>query len=168
MIVMKIDSLAGAGNSKIEGYDDGNWTIVDKFSVGIEREMKESKSGTTDIGLGELQECRITKTLDLASPVLAQFAIIGQPCGTVQLDFLETGADGESIVPYARYMLSDCYVKTWSTSGDADDRPTEEVAFYYNKIAFNTGLHIFNWKQGIKPTSWGDHGLPPVPPPDAS
>lgn len=24
-----------------------------------------------------------------------------------------------------------------SSSGDADDRPTEEVAFYYNKIAFN-------------------------------
>lgn len=23
-----------------------------------------------------------------------------------------------------------------SQSGDADDRPTEEVAFYYNKIAF--------------------------------
>ena len=23
----------------------------------------------------------------------------------------------------------------WSTSGDADDRPTEEVAFYYNKVA---------------------------------
>jgi hypothetical protein len=29
------------------------------------------------------------------------------------------------------------FVKSWSTSGDADDRPTEEVAFYYNKIAFN-------------------------------
>jgi hypothetical protein len=28
------------------------------------------------------------------------------------------------------------FVKSWSTSGDADDRPTEEVAFYYNKIAF--------------------------------
>ena len=26
--------------------------------------------------------------------------------------------------------------KSWSISGDADDRPTEEVAFYYNKIAF--------------------------------
>ena len=23
----------------------------------------------------------------------------------------------------------------WTISGDADDRPTEEVAFYYNKIA---------------------------------
>jgi type VI protein secretion system component Hcp len=29
------------------------------------------------------------------------------------------------------------FIKSWSTSGDADDRPTEEVAFYYNKIAFN-------------------------------
>ena len=29
------------------------------------------------------------------------------------------------------------FVKSWSTSGDADDRPTEEVAFYYNRIAFN-------------------------------
>ena len=28
------------------------------------------------------------------------------------------------------------FIKSWSTSGDADDRPTEEVAFYYNKIAF--------------------------------
>lgn len=27
-------------------------------------------------------------------------------------------------------------MKSWSTSGDADDRPTEEVSFYYNKIAF--------------------------------
>lgn len=34
------------------------------------------------------------------------------------------------------YKLEPCFVKSWSTSGDADDRPTEEVAFYYNKIAF--------------------------------
>jgi len=32
------------------------------------------------------------------------------------------------------YKLERAFVKSWSTSGDADDRPTEEVAFYYNKI----------------------------------
>jgi hypothetical protein len=32
------------------------------------------------------------------------------------------------------------FVKSWSTSGDADDRPTEEVAFYYNRIAFNYAM----------------------------
>ena len=35
-----------------------------------------------------------------------------------------------------KYKLDRVFVKSWSTSGDADDRPTEEVAFYYNKIAF--------------------------------
>ena len=34
------------------------------------------------------------------------------------------------------YKLDRAFIKSWSTSGDADDRPTEEVAFYYNKIAF--------------------------------
>jgi type VI secretion system secreted protein Hcp len=38
---------------------------------------------------------------------------------------------------YLKYKLERCFIKSWSTSGDADDRPTEEVAFYYNKIAFN-------------------------------
>ena len=37
---------------------------------------------------------------------------------------------------HLKYKLDRAFVKSWSTSGDADDRPTEEVAFYYNKIAF--------------------------------
>lgn len=56
-----------------------------------------------NIGVGELQECTISKSMDSASPKLAQFAINGNSPGT----------------------------------SAADDRPTEEVAFYYNKIAFN-------------------------------
>ena len=36
-----------------------------------------------------------------------------------------------------QYKLDRAFIKSWSTSGDADDRPTEEVAFYYNKIAFD-------------------------------
>jgi hypothetical protein len=30
--------------------------------------------------------------------------------------------------------VNDFFVKSWSTSGDADDRPTEEVAFYYTPL----------------------------------
>lgn len=36
------------------------------------------------------------------------------------------------------YRLQDVTVASCGRSGDADDRPTEEVAFYYNKIAFNS------------------------------
>lgn len=48
---------------------------------------------------------------------------------------LEVGQDGKN------YQLHNVHVegcsKVNATSGDADDRPTEEVAFYYNKIAFS-------------------------------
>lgn len=38
-----------------------------------------------------------------------------------------------------RYMLQDASIASCAR-GDADDRPTEEVAFYYNKIAFNYAM----------------------------
>lgn len=44
---------------------------------------------------------------------------------------LELGGGGKT------YVLQDVTVASCGRSGDADDRPTEEVAFYYNKIAFN-------------------------------
>ena len=62
------------------GYGDGAWFVAESFSFGVEREMKESgeKGGTEDINIGggELQECAIGKSLDMASMALAQFAII--------------------------------------------------------------------------------------------
>ena len=33
-----------------------------------------------------------------------------------------------------------CFVKSWSTSGDADDRPTEEVAFNFSKVEWEPPL----------------------------
>ncbi|MEM7668022.1 MAG: hypothetical protein AAF317_02595 [Pseudomonadota bacterium] len=52
--------------------------------------------------------------------------------GPIELveDDLETTSGGLS------YKLDGAFIKSWSTSGDADDRPSEEVAFYYNKISF--------------------------------
>jgi hypothetical protein len=58
-----------------------DWFIADSFSFGVEREMKESgeKGGTADIniGVGELQECTISKSMDHSSITLAQHAING-------------------------------------------------------------------------------------------
>ncbi|MCA9212662.1 MAG: type VI secretion system tube protein Hcp [Planctomycetales bacterium] len=96
------------------------------------REMKESgeKGETEDIniGVGELQECTISKSMDTASASLAQFAINGNSLGTAEIDFVEVAGssdlDGDTV---------DAVMRTLGTSSDSDDRPTEEVAFYYNK-----------------------------------
>lgn len=117
--------------------------VADSFSFGVEREMKESgeKGGTEDIniGVGELQECTISKSMDWATSQLAQFAINGNGRGRAEIEFVEVGGGDRPGAPacYLRYKLDRAFIKSWSTSGDADDRPTEEVAFYYNKIAFN-------------------------------
>ncbi len=174
MIFVKLTNVDGDKSITTEGYNDGNWFIADSFSFGVEREMKESgeKGGTEDIniGVGELQECTISKSMDWASPQLSQFAINGNTAGLAEINFVEVagaGATGEPFC-YLKYKLERAFVKSWSVSGDADDRPTEEVAFYYNKIAFkyaktNDGK-TFNqsaemaW-DNTKQKKWGDAGI---------
>jgi type VI secretion system secreted protein Hcp len=153
MILVRIESVPG--DVKLEGYTGKNYFVADSFSFGVEREMKESgeKGGTEDmnIGVGELQECTISKSMDLGSARLAQVAINGNALGAATIDFVEVAGDEGKPTCYLRYHLDRCWVKSWSTSGDADDRPTEEVAFYYNKITF-----------GYSPTTDGKIFGPPM------
>lgn len=141
-----------------DGVD--SWFVADSFSFGVEREMKESgeKGGTEDIniGVGELQECTLSKSMDAASGHLAQFAINGNSPGEANVCF-SSGFDASGLPNcYLRYKLDRAFVRSWSTSGDADDRPTEEVAFYYNKIAF--GYQVSTEAGGIQrgTMSWED------------
>ena len=169
-IYVKIPDIKGDVTTR--GYE--GWFTADSFSFGVEREMKESgeKGGTADIniGVGELQECTISKSMDMASTTLAQFAINGNSPGTAEIHFVEVAGSGEPVA-YLKYKLDRVFIKSWSTSGDADDRPTEEVAFYYNKIAFNytptkdgrsTGeSSTFSWDRTAN-TTWKDSGFTAV------
>lgn len=163
MIFVKILGVGGDSSIKTKGYDDGTWFIAESFGFGVEREMKESgeKGGTEDIniGVGELQECTISKSMDMASIKLCQFAINGNSPGPCEIHFVEVagGSSAGEAQPtcYLAYKLDRCFVKSWSTSGDADDRPTEEVAFYYNRIAFNYASTVDGktWKSDV-PMKW--------------
>jgi len=181
-ILVKIPGVLG--DAAVEGYggdpktgEGSPWFVADSFSFGIEREMKESgeKGGTADIniGIGELQECTISKSMDRASTTLAQFAINGNSCETAEIHFVEVAGGGTDGKPYCymKYKLDRCFVKSWSTSGDADDRPTEEVAFYYNKIAFNyastpdgknfKACNAMAW-DNVTNKKWDGHGIAQV------
>jgi type VI secretion system Hcp family effector len=146
---VKYDGIDGEAMGP-DGYDD--WFVADSFSFGVEREMKESgeKGGTADIniGVGELQECTISKSMDSSSAPLAQAAANGRSLGACEV-CLSDGETGGVPGCYAHFVMERCYVKSWHTSAGADERPTEEVAFYYNKIAFryveNEPAEAMNW-----------------------
>lgn len=122
-------------------------------NAGVEREMKESgeKGGTEDIniGVGELQEMTISKSMDKSSPKLLEAAAKGKvfsspaprgslttlvPAGTCRVGArypkasLETGTmrfEMENI------MVSSC---SPSGSGSGDPVPMEEISFNYGKV----------------------------------
>ena len=95
-----------------------------------------------NIGVGELQECTVSKSMDAASAKLAQFAINGNSPSTAEIDFVEVaggrgsahtshdsmGWDNVKNLPWESAAV-DKALQSWNTVGDADDRPTEEVAF---------------------------------------
>ena len=146
-IYVKIPGVPGDVTIEDDRYNDGSWFQIDSFSFGVENdrskgETAREKGGTADlnIGVGELQEFTVSKSMDSATGQLAQFAINGNSLGTAEIDFVEVagGTDAGDSPPavYLKYKLDRVFIKSWSTSGDADDIPVEEVAFYYNKIAF--------------------------------
>jgi RHS repeat-associated protein len=131
-----------------------DYFVVNSFSFGVEREMKESgeKGGTVDIniGVGELQDCSPGSFgeeiyTDKYGRIKVQFhwdrdgkRDKNSSCWVRLAQYRPEGGENKPLC-YLQYKLERAFVKSWSTSGDADDRPTEEVAFYYNKISFSYG-----------------------------
>lgn len=162
---VKYDSIPGEAMGPDGSMD---WFVFESFSFGATREKGRPRGGTEDIniGVGELQECTISKSMDSSSPKLAQYAINGNSLGACEICLAEDVPAGATPVCYAHYVMERCFVQRLavtmddtSTSGDADDRPTEEVAIYYNKIAyaFITPDNHMSW-DNVKNRPW-DEGL---------
>jgi type VI secretion system secreted protein Hcp len=73
----------------------------------------------------------LTKSIDKVSPLLLEAAIKGEPFTVEVTTYVRTGGRR---MPFVTMRLENAFVA--SIGPAADDRPTEEVAFYYNKIAF--------------------------------
>lgn len=116
----EIDFVEVGGGDSADGYDTGDWFVADSFSFGVEREMKESgeKGGTADIniGVGELQECTVSKTMDAAFAKLAQ-----DSDGLLdEVATNESSADTGERVPYYKIKLEKVHVTHLSVNNAAE------------------------------------------------
>lgn len=145
-----------------------NWIEAREFSLSVNREF-EPTPGTEDIniGVGELQECTVSKSMDSASPYLAQYAINGNSLGMCEICLTTESKISDKSQCYAHYVLDRCFVKTMHVSpqgsaegGTGDDILVEELSLYFNKIAYgfqtssnNTtwdNVHLTEWPEGVE------------------
>ena len=71
MILVYVEGCSG--DCKINGFAD--YFTAESFGFGVERELVDSaKGGTADvnIGIGEMQECTISKSMDSSSAYLRE------------------------------------------------------------------------------------------------
>ena len=131
--VLSICFLAAGFAQRANSKDIGVYSLKegDVIYEIVNAKFKDKKGRTYDLKSAGKNETKtlLVVELDKSSPLIAHLKRTGKK----EIPTLELTAqiDGWTL----NYKLDRCRVKSWSTSGDADDRPTEEVAFYYNKIA---------------------------------
>ncbi|MFN3231555.1 MAG: Hcp family type VI secretion system effector [Alphaproteobacteria bacterium] len=123
----------------IESYtlkDDGSVLVreLDKSSTKLQT-MGTSQSSAAGRTRGEttLGDVVVVRELDKSSTKLQEALTDGTNFAKLTI---AQQVEGRMETVYVLEQVRTQFVKSRSTSGDADDRPTEEVAFYYNKIAF--------------------------------
>ena len=84
-----------------DSVEASEFFTADSFSFGVEREMKESgeKGGTADmnIGIGELQECTISKSMDASAVDFALQEFAGETTNPATAGDLTTGEAPEPV-----------------------------------------------------------------------
>ncbi|MFC1759757.1 hypothetical protein ACFL2H_13485 [Planctomycetota bacterium] len=100
--------------------------------IGNFENLEARKMMTADVGLDMADS--MEPTVQVGRAFIADSFAFG-----VEREMKESGEKGGTTdmnigVGELQEGAADRPIRSWSTSGDADDRPTEEVAFYYNRL----------------------------------
>lgn len=133
MILLKLPNIKG--DIAVGGFEE--YFVVSSVSWGVERNFDESGTmGTFDPKLGVPawtdSIVEVEKSIDQASPDLFLKAVGGGIIGTAELAFIESLEEGNRY--YMQFKLDGAAVKGWNFSGSEDDRPTETIQLWYNKL----------------------------------
>ena len=122
------------GDIKGESQDDGHkdWIIIESFS----HEMSAPRNGATGAtrrrGSASIGDFVVSKEIDKSTPKLQEALVTGKVLPELNFELTRDFEEGRQA--YLQYELKNVLVSSYQISGDADDRPTEEVAFNFEEI----------------------------------
>lgn len=120
---IKFDGIDGEVSSR--GHD--GWIDIISVSHSISRGAESSATARSS-GIASFSDIVITKELDKSSPKLAEAVSSGRMIPMVAFEL--TSASGT----YLKYELKNVMVTSYSMSGNADDRPMEEISLNFEEI----------------------------------
>jgi len=126
----KFDGVDGSSKHK----DQGGWCKIVRFSNELTRSEPDSPGQPATIEFGDFV---LVKESDKATPKLMQSCAEGTHLAQIEFEIvcIEENAAGEATpVCYLKYKLERCFIKSWSVSGDADERPTEELRITFENL----------------------------------
>jgi type VI secretion system secreted protein Hcp len=128
---IKFDGVEGETQDK----DHKNWSDILSFSQGILQPGSGATGATRRRGDVILEDIRVTKELDKASPKIAESVCKGKVFPKVEIHLTASYTDAGR-VPYFKYDLKNVLVTSYNVSGSAQSEavPTEDFALNFEEI----------------------------------
>jgi type VI secretion system secreted protein Hcp len=126
---LKLGDIKGEATDR----DHKEWIIIESFSHALHQTDGGATGATRRRASATVEDIVVSKSLDKSSPKLAETVANGKILPSAELHFVSHEGDGSS-EPYLVYVLTNVLVTSYSVSGGADDRPTEQVSFNFEKI----------------------------------
>jgi type VI secretion system secreted protein Hcp len=126
---LKIDGVKGESTDK--GHKDE--IEIQSWSHGVSQPTSASASTSGGLATGRCShsDLSVMKTVDVATPTLAQLCCTGKHIKEVTL--VCERADGDKRVPYYTIKLTDVIISSAQVSGGGEV-PMESISFNYAKI----------------------------------
>lgn len=128
-----VNDLEAAAYIKFDGVDGESKAAGFEGFVKIEYFKVEINGAVERGGAAEFKKPVLRFPVEQASPTLMLYCATGRVLKNATLILTTPDGDGGQL-PFYKITLTNVLVSSYSSSGSADDRPTEELSLNYEKI----------------------------------
>ncbi|MBX9748980.1 MAG: type VI secretion system tube protein Hcp [Roseococcus sp.] len=123
----------GAINGETTQLTHKQWIEVNSFQFGVGRGISSGVGGGSkrEASAPSVSEIVVTKTFDIASPLLLKEAVGGKAV-EAKIEITQTDNSGKHVA-FQKYILTDTLISGYSVSSGGD-RPSESVSLNFTKI----------------------------------
>jgi type VI secretion system secreted protein Hcp len=119
------------GDIKGEATEENHkeWIVVDGYAFELHSEEGATARVPRTVEAGDFV---VEKTVDKATPKLAEAVAKGRLFPTAEIEFVREGPEGSET--YLRYELKNVLVTSYQVGGSSDQVPTEQISLNFEKI----------------------------------